>query len=833
MTPGHSVAAETALPEPAVSFGALLRAHRHAAKLTQAELAGRAGLGVRTVRDLEHGKAARPQRTTVELLARALGLRTESVAEFFAVARGQTTPRGAPHTDVIRLPAPPELFGRAAEVNSLVTHLVARAGVTTLVGLAGVGKSALALTVAHHAQGSFSGGVAGISIAVGDTAADVREVTCAVLSVARPEELPARLAEPVLLMVDAIDHSPQALGVVLGELTSISPQLRVLASSRAPLMLPGELVWPVGPLALPPADVSTVTEAEGHPASALFLARWRQVRGGPPADAEVAAVVSLVRRLGGLPLAIELAAARGRVLDPQEMLARYGDRLLELGSATDGAAVNSVTLRDVVTASYRLLEPAQRWALRRFAGFGYRWSIELAEELLGPQVDVVPALEHLVDLGLVQVRGVGAFRFVLLDVVKAFATEESAAAGELGEIRRQHAVVFARFAARTAPDLMGAKLPAAVARLDEVACDLWAALAYAATDDPHTALCLASKLTRWWRFRGRDQQGRQWLRQLVDDPRTADADPTVRAWAQLGVAQLAYEHNAGPQELPRADDALAAFVLSGDVTGELAARSLLLAIHQSIGSYDEARRHGEAALSLSTRAGRVRDMAVAQNNLIWHDLRIADLAAAQRRLAAVDRLSARAGEHKLRALARANLAEVLRLDGRYDESVQVGLRAVEMLAEVGDPGHRRRLLGVVGLSYALGGRLEEGEKVLAEIRAQLPDEVFADRRPDGMPAAAGAGAAGAGEGTPAEDWDCSMIEATLAGQRGQRMLAASWYAAAAGHGGSDARDRAEALVGVIVTADDSDAARAQLAELCASAGIALTARERAQLEALA
>ena len=109
-------------------------------------------------------------------------------------------------------------------------------------------------------------------------------------------------------------------------------------------------------------------------------------------------------------------------------------------------------------------------------------------------------------------------------------------------------------------------------------------------------------------------------------------------------------------------------------------------------------------------------MAVAQHNLIWHDLREGDLAAAQRRLAAVDRLSARCGEHKLRALARANLAEVLRLDGRFDEAVRVGQQAVEMLAEVGNPGERRRLVGVVGLAYAQGGRLDEAEKTLADIR---------------------------------------------------------------------------------------------------------------------
>ncbi|GHJ46632.1 XRE family transcriptional regulator [Catellatospora sp. TT07R-123] len=821
MTPGQSGPAEpvgTTRAEPesadeAATFGALLRAHRHAARLTQSELAARSGLGIRTVRDLEHGRAARPQRTTVELLATALGLTGRAVTDFFAAARGHgPQPPAPPRPGGYALPTPPLLFGREEEVAALLAHLGAQSGLTTLVGLAGVGKSALALTAAYAAQPLFPGGAVAISIAAGDTAADIREVLCAVLDAARPAELPTRLQEPVLLMMDAADRSPEAFAEVLADVLAITPTLRVLASARAPLGLPGERVWPVGPLALPPAEASTLVEAEQHPASALFLARWQQVRrqgSAAPADVEVGALVALVRRLGGLPLAIELAAARGRVLDPAEMLARYGHRLLELGGADD-----LVTLRDVVTASYRLLEPSQRMALRSLSAFGYRWSIELAEELIGQRVDVVPALERLVDLGLVQVRGSGALRFVLLDVVREFAAEQAAAAGETAGIRGRHAQVFADFADRNAPAMSGATLAATVARFDDVASDLWTALAYAAEHEPVTALRLAAKLPRWWRFRGRDQQGRQWLRRLLDDPRIADADPQLRAWADLGVMQLAAEHGAGQAELPRAEQALASFVLVGDIAGELAARAVLQAVQQAIGAYDEARRHGEATLALATRTGRVRDMAIAQNNLIWHDLRNADLAAAQRRLAAVERLSARAGEPELRALARANLAEVLRLEGRFDESARVGLQAVEMLAEAGDPSiHRRRVLGVVGLAYAQGGRLPEAEKVLAEIRSQLGGTVS---EPD--------------TAERVEDWHCAMIEATLAEQRGHRTLAASWFTAAARRdGGPDLRDVVEALLGLVRTGADQEEALSRLWRLCESSGIVLTERQRAQL----
>jgi predicted ATPase/transcriptional regulator with XRE-family HTH domain len=792
--------------EPEATFAALLRARRRSAGLTQAELAQLAGLGERTVRDLERGRSARPQRTTIELLAAALGLTGAEHTEFLLAARGarSSQAQGKPATTVIALPAPPELLGRDAEIAGLIAHLTAQPGITTLVGLAGVGKTALALTVVNRLKPAFPAGVAGVSVAGEDSPADMLQAVCTVLGIERPAQLPARLADPVLLLVDGADRAEETVATVLSELVAAAPKLRVLASGRAPLGLGGEAIWPVNPLAVPPVDASTLEHVQAYPASALFLSRWAQVRGSPPADVEISSLVSLVRRLGGLPLALELAAARGRVLDPPEMLVRYGHRLLELGDSDA-----STTLRDVVTASYRLLDPAHRWALRRLAGFGYRWSIELAEELLGPECDVVPVLERLVELGLVQVRGTGAFRFFLLDVVKAYALEQAESAGEVADIRGRHAVVFARFAARVAPDMAGARLLGAVSRLDDVASDIAIALSYAADHDPHTALCLASKLPRWWRFRGRDQQGRQWLQRLLGDPATADADPVVRTWAQLGVAQLAAEHGEGADELHRAELALEQFMRDSDVTGELATRSLLIVIHQSLGAYADARHHGEQALALATKTGRVRDMAVAQNNLIWHDLRTADLVSAQKRLAAVDRLSVRCGEHQLRALARANLAEVMRLDGRFAESIRVGLQAAEMLAEVGHPGQRLRLLGVLGMAYALDGRFEDAEKVLADLRGQLADRET---------------------GTLAEDWDCAMIEATLARLRGQRLLANSWYAAAAAENTGDPRDLAEALVGLVATSDEPQAAQARLEELLDRAGITLTPREQDMLK---
>jgi predicted ATPase/DNA-binding XRE family transcriptional regulator len=884
MTPDHES------EQANIGFARALHAHRRAAGMTQAELAGRAGVGVRTVRDLERGRASRPQRNTVELLAVALGLTGRQQAEFVALARGPAARSPAGQMDeadqaTVPLPPPVDLVGRDRELTDLAESLTTGEELVTLVGLAGVGKSSLALAVIHQVAGKFSGGVAGIAVSEVSTEADVLAAAASVFGVGKAADLASRFTGgPGLLLVDAVERAPGPTADALRWLATVAPALRVLATGRHPVGLAGERVWLVTPLEEPPADVpADLAAVAAYPAADLFLVRLRQLRREPVTPGEVPALVSLVRRLGGLPLALELAAGWGRVLDVTEMLDRYGDRVLDLGAAPatgERTAEGPVTLRDAVAASYLLLEPAEKYALRMLSVFRNRWSVELAEALLtdadqpggGPAAgDPVPLLDRLVAFGLIGVRGTGPYRFRLLDPVRDFALEQAAAAGELTEAGRRHARIFAQLAARITPDLVGGNLPAAVARLDEVASDLWAALAHATTDDPHTALELAAKLPRWWRFRGRDVPGRQWLQRLLDDPRTTDADPAVRAWARVGVAQLAHEHGAGQQELPVAEQALEEFQRLGDLTGELAARSLLCALWMVTGGYDEARRHNEAVLSLAARTGRIRDMAVAQINLTWHEIREGELAAARRRLAAGDRLAAQCGDPRLRALARANLAELARLGGRYDEAVSRGRRAEALLAEVGDPGHRHRVLGTVGLALAQAGRVDEAAEVLADLRVQpRPGEVGnagsgevgnAGSGEVGNAGSGEVGNAGSGEagyawsgeagkaveravtaGTGAvsaapldrlvrDDGASAAIEATIALQRGDRELAAEWFtvAAYAYTGKHDLRDVAEALVGVVASTDDP-AARTRalrwLDSVCQEGGITLLPRER-------
>ncbi|WP_416582672.1 helix-turn-helix domain-containing protein [Micromonospora sp. LOL_024] len=208
MTSGHDrpsgPPAHTGLPE-------LLRAHRLAVGSTQADLAARAGVGVRTVRDLERGRSLRPQRTTVELLAGALGLAGADRRAFLAAARGGGT--ATPQPDVAPppgLPPPPELIGRERDVAELSTLLTESRGprVVSLVGLAGVGKTALALAVVHAVAPAHPGGTAGVLIGAGSDAADVLAASMTVFGAARVTELAARLGgRPALLLVDAAERT--------------------------------------------------------------------------------------------------------------------------------------------------------------------------------------------------------------------------------------------------------------------------------------------------------------------------------------------------------------------------------------------------------------------------------------------------------------------------------------------------------------------------------------------------------------------------------------------------------------------------------------------------
>ncbi|GAA2368394.1 helix-turn-helix domain-containing protein [Dactylosporangium salmoneum] len=968
-------------------FAAALRTRRLARGLTQDELATRAGLGVRTLRELERGRVSRPQRNTVALLADALALTGPDREAFLAASAGRPRARdsipdaprtldaqlvpyvaeAAPNTNgwatrfretpredpdsrkvpdnrareasstpamssaraasdapaqggtsagpqqappskdpsapsagrnqqasagPLPLPTLPPLVGRATDIAELLELLGApepdaavgsgRAGfasdraamapqpgaaaeVIALIGMAGVGKSGLAHSVAHSV--ALAGWTA-VSVTVTNVSepTDIFSAVAAVFGVARADELVERYAgRRALLVLDGVDRSHRAAVEAIGWLRARVPSVRILATSRRPLAaeLPGAVDWQVQPLEVPAAaDIETVrrnpaaatdietarrnpaaatdietarrnpaaaTDIETarrnpaaaadietvlrnpaaadieavrrNPAVALFVERLRLVRREPARDDEIATIAELVRRLDGLPLAIELAAARGRVLELAELLSRYGNRVLAL-APTDPADPAGRRLRDAVAASYELLSEREQAALRRLSTLRGRWSVELAEALLdGVVEDVVAVLDRLVGLGLVSVRGPGDLRFRLLDVVLDFAAERCADAGELRAARLRHAEVITRVAVRVSADLTGPASAEAVARLDYLNSDIRSALRYAAVREPEVALRLAGAIPRWCRLRGRDVEAYHLLRRLLDDRRTRDCDPGVRAWAQVGAAMLAMAHGQGVRELCATEAALQVLAGRGDVAGELTARALLAGIWQALGGADEARRHNEVVLGLAIRAGRPREIAVAQNNLAWTDILAGDLTTAARRLAGAGRRAAEAGDARLRALTEANLAEVARLDGRFDEAVDLARGAAAAIGEVGDPIHRVRVLGTLGQAFAEAGRPDEAARVVSELAA--------------VPGSAGTTA---------------MIEGYLALSRGDRPAAAGAFQSAADllAGRDDIRDVLEALTGLAASADPPRRARAveDLTGLRERARMALLPRER-------
>lgn len=432
-------------------FASLLLRLRQAAGLTQEELATRARVGVRTVRDLESGRATRPQRSTVDLLATALELTGADRVRFDAMARGRPVP-------TVSLPRIEPLIGRDDDVAAVASRLEI-ADLVTIVGLTGVGKAALAITVANQVVDRFPGGVGAIRVTEASTEAEILASVASSLTGTPVVELPSQLrlhpAERALLVVANADRSPGAAAAItwLRQHSGV----RVLATSRHPLGLPGEHQWVLGPLDVPPPDATGAAIVE-YPAVRLFLDRLRRVRAQPVSEAEVPMLGELVRRLGGLPFAIELAAARGRVLELAELLDRA---LRHEDSGATAADPAGQTVRSAVLASWELLTPVEQTALCWLAVFQWRWSIELAEELLAacPELggrDVVAIVDRLVGLGLVRARSdaagsPGGLRLHVFDAVRRVAWEQAQARGIVTAVRDQHAVVMARVCAHAAP----------------------------------------------------------------------------------------------------------------------------------------------------------------------------------------------------------------------------------------------------------------------------------------------------------------------------------------------------------------------------------------------
>ena len=618
------------------SFGARLRRLREAAGLTQEELAARAGLSPNAIGALERGVRKRPYAHTVRSLANALELsENEQAALFASIPKQGTAAPAAPAivTEVaITVPHTP-LLGRERELEEIETFLRDPAvRLFTLTGTGGVGKTRLAAQAARDAAELFPDGVVFVALApLGDPSFVVPTIAQS-LGLREAEgqtpgdALHVHLREKRLLLVlDNFEHLLEAAPEV-AELIEACPNLVVLATSRAPLRVRGEQEYSVGPLALPASTLSpTAEEVLGSPSGRLFAERARVVS---PAfrlgEGNAAAVAAICWRLAGLPLALELAAARMRFLDPAALLTRL-DRALSAPSGARDLPERQRTMRATLDWSHDLLTEAEKVFFRRLSVFAGGFPLEAAEEVGAAGIivaeDVLELLGRLVEQSLVAAepdeKGNG-IRYGMLEPVRQYASEKLEESGESEDTQRRHAAYFLGLAEEAEPKLIGPEEEAWIDRLQREHDNLRTALRWAKEQgDVEAGLRLVGALNWFWWMRGYLGEGRGWTEDFLEAAargglRAADG---ARAKALLGAGRLAFGQGDLGSSIALYEQSLTTYRRLGDEAGTAALLVELGQLVRARGDDDRAEALSEEGLRLNTTLQDRRSAAISLSTL--------------------------------------------------------------------------------------------------------------------------------------------------------------------------------------------------------------------------
>jgi predicted ATPase/DNA-binding CsgD family transcriptional regulator len=694
-----------------------------------------------------------------------LGVRSRTQALAYAQHLGyfgDSASKRRPPVPQSNLPAQATSFvGRSSEIIQ-VMQLLSRCRLLTLTGAGGIGKTRLALQVAAEVAKLFPDGTYFVDLAPLSDPMLVPKALARSLGLFEsattsvPNILKQVLAEQrVLLLIDNFEHLIEA-AQLLSELLAATLHLKLLITSREPLRLAGEQEYPVPPLSLPVVDaVSAQTLAQSE-AGLLFVQRVQLTRPRfEVSDDNALAIAQICARLDGLPLAIELAAARCKLLTPKALLARLqrahdGSPLHALASGARDAPPRQRTLRDTMAWSYALLSDDEKKLFARLAVFRGGCSLDALEAMCGHDVslDVLDGLASLVDKSLVQQRETaeGEPRFTLLEMIHEYAREQLEAGGEAETMRRRHALYFVALAERAEPDLRLARYDAWCRRFEIELDNLRAVLGWALHGgDVTLGVRLASALGLFWYGKGHHVEGIHWTQQLLNrldetpvvyhakflfgaghmtwmhDLDTAQGlfrkaleiardlgDPLQTAWALIF---LGYSMMHTPQAaMPVAEEGLAIFRKRNDLPGVAQALNIIGEVARLAGDDRRAREAYEDCLAVSQHTQETRRIGYMFVNLAYIALHENDHARAM-------------------SLGR----QALRLAQERQDRRDVASAAEILAGAIGVSGQLRRavpLLGAVDAEYARTGAFRqpsdtpEIDRIIATLRAQLSDAAF-------------------------------------------------------------------------------------------------------------
>jgi predicted ATPase/DNA-binding CsgD family transcriptional regulator len=528
---------------------------------------------------------------------------------------GAPSGSGSPHL-------PPRLtrfFGRQSESVEL-EELVPQTSLVTLTGAPGCGKTRLGIELGARLAHQFPDGVWLVELAPITDPDSVAHTVGAVLGVAekagRPtaETLTEALAgADLLLVLDNCEHVIDAAALLARRLVADCPGVHVLATSRVALGVPGEQVWRVPPLA-------------AEFAVELFTDRAGLVAGGQPSgDADGALVAQICDRLDGLPLAIELAAAWTRVLSLPQILDRVDTSIPTLRTGMRDVAPRQETVEATVDWSYRFLVPAEQRLFDRLSVFAGGFDLEAADAVAAPD-DVLQGLTTLVDHSLVGAEppADGGMRYRMLEPVRQCGAACLAGRGESEMIRERHAEHYLGVARRADRMIRGNERVAALGRLAEEEGNLLAALDWARARRPELALGLCAALARFWELRGRVNDGRAWLDQMlaVETP-----DRRLRATALARAGRLAWRQRDYERARALLDESVAIERALGDQVAVARRLRSLALVALTEGDTDAAIALCEQSMEVFRSHGDEQGLAWALEYLGWAHYVGSDVAA--------------------------------------------------------------------------------------------------------------------------------------------------------------------------------------------------------------